>query len=98
MCGACAPAIGPVTYSIMPAALGPVDAEHNRAKDFARVFCSALAHLKDKDGRGWGDCGKYLETSEAAERQPAIPTRYRFLFVAGFGGECLNDVRAFSTS
>ena len=98
MCGACAPAIGPVTYSIMPAALTPVDAEHNKAKDFARVFCSTLAHLKDKDGRPWGDCGRYLEATEAPQAQAALTTRYRFMVVPGFGGECLRDVRAFSTS
>lgn len=82
----------------MPAVLGPVDAEHNRAKEFARVFCSTLTHVKDKDGRSWGDCAKFLEMPEAAAPQTALSTRYRFLFVPDFGGECLKDVRAFSTS
>ena len=82
----------------MPAALGPIDAEHNKAKDFARVFCSTLTHLKDKDGRSWGDCARYLDLAEPAQTQTPIATRYRFLFVPGFGGECLKDVRAFSTS
>ena len=96
--GACASAAQPVTYTVMPSALVPVDGEHYKAKDFARVFCSTLPHLKDKDGHAWGDCGKYLETAEAAQAQPAIGTPYRFLLVADIGGECLKDVRAFSTS
>jgi len=99
LCAACATsAPPPVTYSVMPAALTPVDGEHNKAKDFARVFCSTLPHLRDKDGHSWGDCAKYLEMSEASEAQPPIAAPFRFLFVAGFGGDCLKDVRAFSTS
>jgi hypothetical protein len=94
-CGAAAP---PVTYPMMPSALTPIDAEHDKAKDFARVFCSTLPHLKDTDGHAWGDCAKYLEMSEAPRAQRAFSTPYRFLFVAGFGGECFKDVRAFSTS
>jgi len=95
---ACVAHTPPVTYSIMPAALGPVDAEHNRAKDFARTFCSTLVHIKNKDGRSWGDCAKFIEMPEATEALAAISTRYRFMFVPGFGAECLRDVRAFSTS
>src|SRR5213594_1696519 len=94
-CGAAAP---PVTYPVMPSALTPVDADHNKAKDFARVFCSTLPHLKDKDGRSWGDCAKYLDVAEAPRAQTAIATPYRFLFVSGFGAECFKDVRAFGTS
>jgi hypothetical protein len=94
-CGAATP---PVTYSIMPSALGPIEAERNRAKDFGRVFCSTLPHLKDTEGRSWGECAKYLELVDSAQPQTDIPTRYRFLLVPGFGGECLRDVRAFSTS
>ena len=95
---ACVVRTPPVTYSIMPAVLGPVDADHNRAKDFARVFCSTLTHVKDRDGRSWGDCARYLEMPQTAEPQTAISTRYRFLFVPGFGGDCLRDVRAFASS
>jgi len=94
----CTATTPPVTYSIMPAALGPVDAEHNRAKDFARVFCSTLTHLRDADGRSWGDCAKYFEFGDTPQPQVEIAPRYRFLVVPGFGGECLADVRAFSTS
>jgi hypothetical protein len=89
---------GPVTYSVMPAALVPVDTEHNKAKDFARTFCSALPHLKDKDGHAWGDCARYLESAEAAQPQTTLTTAYRFLLVSGFGADCLKEVRAFSTS
>jgi len=94
-CGAAAP---PVTYPVMPSALTPIDADHDKAKDFARVFCSTLPHLKDKDGHAWGDCAKYLEMSEPPRAQAAFSTPYRFLFVAGFGAACFKDVRAFSTS
>jgi hypothetical protein len=94
-CGATTP---PVTYSIMPSALGPIEAERNRAKDFGRVFCSTLPHLKDGDGRSWGDCAKYMEFADAPQPQAEIPARYQFLLVPGFGGECLRNVRAFSTS
>jgi hypothetical protein len=94
-CGAATP---PVTYSIMPAALGPIEPERNRAKDFGRVFCSTLPHFKDNDGRPWGECAKYLEFVDSAQPQTDIPVRYRFLVVPGFGGECLRDVRAFSTA
>ena len=95
---ACVPGAPPVTYSVMPSALTPVDGDRNKAKDFARVFCSTLPHLKDKDGRKWAECAKYLETSEASQAQAAFATSYRFLIVAGLGGDCLKDVRAFSTS
>ena len=95
---ACAAGVAPVTYPVMPAALVPVDAEHNRARDFARVFCSTLPHLKDKDGRSWGDCAKYLDATDAPQPQTAIDARFKFLFVPGFGGECMKDVRAYSTS
>jgi hypothetical protein len=98
LAAACASAIQPITYSIMPAVLEPVAAEHNKAKDFARVFCWTLSHLKDNDGRSWGDCGRYLEMSDQGEAQPTLATRYRLLLVPGFGGECLKDVRAFGTS
>jgi hypothetical protein len=94
-CGAATP---PVAYSIMPSTLGPIEAERNRAKDFGRLFCSTLPHLKDRDGRSWGECGKYAEFAETPQPQSDIPSRYRFLLVPGFGGECLKDVRAFSTS
>jgi hypothetical protein len=94
-CGAAAP---PITYPVMPSALTPIDADHDKAKDFARVFCSTLPHLKDKDGHAWGDCAKYLEMSEPARTQTAFTTPFRFLFVSGFGAECFKDVRAFSPS
>jgi hypothetical protein len=94
-CGAATP---PVTYSIMPSALGPVEAERNRAKDFDRMFCSTLPHLKDQDGRSWGDCARYVEFADTPQPLAEIPARYRFLLVPGFGGECLRNVRAFSTS
>ena len=95
---ACASTPPPVTYPVMPSALTPVDADHNRAKDFARVFCSTLPHLKDKDGGAWGDCAKYLATSEPSQAQTAVPTSYRFLVVGDIGAACLKDVRAFNTS
>lgn len=94
----CAGGRPPVTYSVMPAALTPVDAEHNKSRDFARVFCSTLPHLKDKDGKPWGSCDRYLESVDVAQTQNPFTTPYRFLFVAGFGGECLEAVRAYSTS
>jgi hypothetical protein len=95
---ACIAAAQAVTYSVMPAALTPVDAEHNKSKDFARVFCSVLPQLKDKNGHGWGDCAKYLQIAEAPQPQTPLSTPYRFLLVPGFGSECLKDTRAFSTS
>ena len=95
---ACVATAPPITYPVMPAALTPVDAEHNKSRDFARIFCSTLAHLKDKNGRAWGDCAKYLETIESPQPQPPFTTPYRFMLVPGFGSECLKDVRAFSTS
>ena len=98
LAAACSAALQPVTYPVMPVALGPVDPERNKTKDFARVFCSTLSHLKDRDGRSWGDCAKYLELAEPAQAQTAPTSRYRFLLVPGFGGECLKDTRAFSTS
>jgi len=82
----------------MPSALGPVDTEHNKAKDFGRVFCSTLTHFRDPDGRSWGDCAKYLDQTEPAQPQREFATPYRWLFVSGFGDDCLNDVRAFSSS
>src|SRR5919201_5807726 len=95
---ACAAGIPPVTYSIMPAVLAPIDAEHNRSHDFGRTFCSVLTHVKDANGHSWGDCSKYIESAESAQPQSEFSARYRFLLVAGFGAECLKDVRAFSTS
>ncbi len=95
---ACAAGIPPVTYPVMPAALTPVDADHNRAKEFGRVFCSTLPHLKDPDGHAWGDCARYIETVAPPQPQQAFSTPYRFLVVPGFGSECLKDVRAFSSS
>ncbi len=94
----CTGTIAPITYPVMPAALTPVDAEHNKAKDFARVFCSTLPHLKDQDGRGWGECGRYLEMTDTAQPQTAIASRFRFLVIPGFGAECFKDTRAFSSS
>src|SRR2546425_10615020 len=94
-CGAAAP---PVTYPVMPSALTPIDADHDKAKDFARVFCSTLPHLKDKDGHAWGDCAKYLEMPEPPRAQAAFSTPYRFLFVAGVGAACLQDGRRVRTS
>jgi hypothetical protein len=88
----------PITYSVMPTALTPVAGDRNKAKDFGRVFCSTLAHLKDPEGRGWGDCAKYLEITEAPQAQGPVTSAYRFLLVGGFGGECLKDVRAFGPS
>jgi len=91
--------IAPITYTVMPAALTPVDAEHNKTREFARVFCSTLSHLKDPGGKPWGTCDKYLETTEAGGQVPAaLTTPYRFMLVPGFGSECLKDVKAFSTS
>ena len=95
---ACGAIVPPVTYPVMPTALSPVEGDRNKMKDFARVFCSTLPHLRDKDDQLWGDCARYLETAEAPQPQTAIVTPYRFLFVSGFGAECLKDVRAFSTS
>jgi hypothetical protein len=94
----CGGALPPVTYAVMPAALTPVDAEHNKAKDFAKVFCSTLPHLKDKDGSAWGDCAQYLDAAEPAQTQAALSSPHRFLFVSGIGADCMKDVRAFSTS
>jgi hypothetical protein len=92
-------ASGPLPVApVMPATLVPVDAEHNRVKDFARVFCSTLTHLKTNAGRSWGRCEQYLEVAEAPAEQGEIVSSYRFLLVGGFGGDCFRDVRAFSTS
>jgi hypothetical protein len=92
-------ASGPLPVApVMPVALVPVDAEHNRVKDFARVFCSTLTHLKTNAGRSWGNCEQYLEVAEAPTEQGEIGSAYRFLLVGGFGGDCFKDVRAFSTS
>ena len=88
----------PVVYPVMPSALVPVDREHNKSRDFARVFCSTLPHLKDAGGRSWGDCARYLQVAEPPAPQPPLTTPYRFLFVSGLGGDCFNGVRAFSTS
>lgn len=84
----------------MPASLVPIDGSRDRSHPFARVFCSTLAHFRQKDGRGWGDCAQYLETDEPAQAQPkgAFEAPYRFLFVAGFGGDCFKNVRAFAPS
>jgi hypothetical protein len=84
---------------VMPSALVPIDAEHNRVKDFGRVFCSTLTHFKTDAGRSWGRCEQYLEGAEApAEQSDTVSSPYRFLLVGGFGGDCFRDVRAFSTS
>jgi hypothetical protein len=77
---ACAAATPPITYSVMPTALTPVDADRNKAKEFARVFCASLGHFKDKDGHAWGECEKYLEMTDAAQAQAQIATPYRFPF------------------
>jgi hypothetical protein len=95
---ACVATAPPVTYSVMPTALTPVDADHNKARDFGRVFCSTLTHFKDPDGHAWGDCAKYIEIAEPPQAQPPLATPYRFLLVGGFGGDCLKDVRAFGPS
>ena len=95
---ACAAGTPPITYSVMPMGLAPVDIDHNKSRDFARVFCSSLTHTKDKNDHSWGDCSKYLDTTERGQGQVQLLTPYRFLFVSGFGGDCFKDVRAFSTS
>jgi hypothetical protein len=95
---ACVATAPPVTYSVMPTSLTPIEADHNKAKEFGRVFCSTLTHLKDPDGHAWGDCAKYIDIAEPPQPQPALITPYRFLLVGGFGGECLKDVRAFGPS
>lgn len=82
----------------MPAALVPVDAEHNKSKEFARVFCAVLSHSRDKSRRSWGDCGKYLATVDTPQPLPAIAARYHWLLAPDFGDGCLKDVHAFSTS
>jgi hypothetical protein len=94
----CAGTVAPITYSVMPSALTPVSGERNKAKDFGRVFCSTLAHLKDPEGHAWGDCAKYIDIAQPAQSQGAVTSPYRFLLVGGFGGECLKDVRAFGPS
>ena len=93
---ACATAVGPVSYTVMPSALVPVDGEHNKARDFGRAFCGALAHFKDPDGHSWGDCAKYIEIAEAPQAQAPFTTPYKFMLVGGFGGDCLKNVRAFA--
>lgn len=95
---ACVATAPPITYPVMPTSLTPVQADHNKAKDFGRVFCSTLTHLKDPDGHPWGDCAKYIDIAEPPQAQPPLTTPYRFLLVGGFGGECLKDVRAFGPS
>ncbi len=97
MLGACGATL-PAPAHVMPAALVPIDAGHNKSHDFARVFCSTLPHLKDKNGHAWGDCGAYLTTAVPAQPQPTVPATYRYLFVGDFGGDCLRGVRAYSTS
>jgi len=92
-CGTAPPRVSP----IMPAALVPVDAAHDRAKAFARVFCSTLPHFRDPAGHPWGDCGQYLDATDAPGPLGPLAPPYRFLFVAGFGSGCLNDVRAFGS-
>jgi hypothetical protein len=95
---ACAAAVPPVTYTVMPSTLAPIDGDHNKARDFGRAFCGALTHFKDPDGHSWGDCSKYIEIAEPPQAQPAFTTPYRFMLVGGFGGNCLKDVRAFGPS
>ena len=96
---ACGPKTPVITYPMMPSVLTPVGADLNRTRDFARVFCATLPHLKDKDGRAWDECGKYIETPEPPQpAQTQLVNPYRFLFVSGFGGDCFQDVRAFSTA
>ena len=95
---ACAAGTPPVTYVVMPTALTPVDADHNKTKEFARVFCSSLSHFKDKGGRPWSECATYLDMFEAPQQQVQFETAYRYLLISGFGGDCFTDVRAFSTS
>ena len=82
----------------MPATLGPVDADRNKAKDFARVFCSTLPHLRDEKNHRWGECSLYLETSEPVQPLAELTTGYRFLLVGGFGTDCLRGTRVFSTA
>jgi len=90
----------PPPAPIMPASIVPIDGSRDESHPFARVFCSTLAHFRQKDGHAWGDCAKYLEASETPQAQPkgAFAAPYRFLFVAGFGGDCFNGVRAFGPS
>ena len=97
---ACAAAVPPVTYTVMPSALTPVDGDHNKARDFGRAFCGALTHFKNPEGHSWGDCSKYIEIAEPPQAQAplTLTTPYRFMLVGGFGGGCLKDVRTFGPS
>lgn len=95
---ACAAGTPPITYVVMPTALTPVDADRNKTKDFARVFCSSLPHFKDKDGHPWGECATYLDMFEPPQPEAPLATEFRYLLISGFGGDCFKDVRAFSTS
>ncbi len=90
----------PQPAPIMPASLVPIEGSRDRSHPFASAFCSTLAHFKQKGGRAWGDCARYLEADEPPQPQPKGPfaTPYRFLFVSGFGGDCFKDVRAFAPS
>jgi hypothetical protein len=98
LAAACASGPSPITYTVMPTSLTPIESDHNKAKDFARIFCSTLGHFTDLDGRSWGDCAKYIEVAQPPQAQTSFTAPFRFLFVAGFGNDCLQDVRAFGPS
>jgi hypothetical protein len=89
----------PSPFHIMPSALVPITPAHNRARAFGRVFCGTLKHFADPNGRPWGDCSRYLESVDAPPPKPdEFSLTSRVLFVAGFGDECMKDVRAFGPS
>ena len=94
---ACGPAPAR-TYRIMPVALSPIDATHNRSTAFGRLFCATLPHLREPDGQSWGDCGRYVEHALPGGSVPAtFVSRFRLLLVGGLGDGCLDDhARAFA--
>lgn len=95
-CG-CAPREVPL-YPVAPTALVPIEHAHDKARPFARVFCSVLTHFQDEKGHSWGDCSRYLETVEAPAPLTPLTTTLRFAFVGGFGEDCMRDVHAYSTA
>jgi hypothetical protein len=96
---ACSSAPPPAQPPIMPASLSPIPPARDRSHDFARVFCATLPHTRDRDGKGWGDCGRFLQPAEPAEALPPdapIAAGYRYLLVGGFGDGCFKDAHAFA--
>jgi hypothetical protein len=91
--------VPPAPYHIMPSALVPITPAHNRARAFGRLFCGTLKHFVDPNGNPWGDCGRYLENVDTPPPKPEeFSLSMPVLFVAGFGDECMKDVRAFGPS